>query len=164
MLVGPLYSGEDVGVWAPENNVKSLIQQREDYTKTIEGVNTIIAQAKNITKQYEGIDDETRRKLSIMIPDSINEIKLYAELTRIGAQANLPLEAIGLKDKGLGEYTVSLTVKTTYTNFKKFISYYEKSMRLFTLESVFFAPAREENAEVKFNVELTTYYLPKERK
>jgi hypothetical protein len=157
LLIGPLYTGESTGVWAPSTNVKTLIAQRDEYDSTLQGIKPIIKEAKDLKALYEGIDDDTKRRLTIMVPDSINEIKLYAELARIAGESGIPAE-LGGKEKGSGEYGVSLTVLTNYEGFKKFITNYERSMRLFTLDSVTFIPSLKDE-DVKFNVSLTTYYL-----
>ncbi len=94
-----------------------------------------------------------------MVPISVNEIKLMSELTNIGLKSGVPIENMGIKDKGSGVYSVSFSVVTTYTNFKRVIAIWEKNMRLFTLESVSFIPGKTEEEPIKFSVELSTYYM-----
>lgn len=158
LLIGPLYSGQDTGIWAPSNSIKTLIADKARYTQTLDGVDKIIKKAKDMEKDYQAIDDETKRKLAVMVPQKVEDLQFYAELERIASAAGTPLLNVSVKDKG-GSYTVTFAVDTTYSKFKQFITYYEKSMRLFSLDSVAFSPTPEENTETKFNVVLTTYYV-----
>lgn len=159
LFINPIYSGIDTGIWSPgEENIKSLIVLRDQYDATIKGIDGISSKANALQKRYDSFDDETKTKMMIMVPDSINTIKLLSELTSIADQAGFPLDSIGVKDRG-GEYSVSFTVVTTYTKFKDFITHWEKSMRLFTLQSVTFSPGKTDEDALKFNVDLTTYYL-----
>lgn len=157
-VVNPLYSGADMGLISPDKSIQKLVEERNTYKKTIEVVPDIIKKAKDTKKQYDELLEEDRKKILVMVPVAVNDIKLMSEVTNIGAKSGVVLDSMGIKDKG-GEYSVSFSVTTTYTNFKNIMKYWEKSMRLFNLQSVSFSPGKTPEDIVKFNIELSTYYM-----
>lgn len=164
-VVNPLYSGTDSFFFASGQDIKSLTTKLATYDATIAEVPNIIKKAKDAKDQYDKISEDDRKKILTMVPVSVNDIKLMSEITNIGTEALTPIDGMGVKDKGLaknskeGEYSVSFTVLTTYTNFKKMMAYWESSMRLFRLQSVSFSPGKTEEEPIKFSVELSTYYM-----
>lgn len=157
-VVDPLYSGADSTFFSGDKNIPKLIEKRNTYDKTIEAFPLILSQAATNQKQFEALQQDDIKTIMTMVPVSVDDIKLMSEITNIAAESGIPLDNMGIKDK-IGEYTVSFTVLTTYTNFKKIIALFEKSMRLFTLQSVSFTPGKTEEDLVKYNVEFSTYYM-----
>jgi hypothetical protein len=158
-VVNPLYSGTPSFLFEQGQSFKNLVQKRNAYDKTTEEVKKLILQSSAAKNFYENISETDRKNILVMVPISVNDIKLMSELTDIGLRSGVPIENMGIKDKGAGVYSVSFSVVTTYTNFKRVIAIWEKNMRLFTLESVTFTPGKTEEEPIKFNVDLSTYYM-----
>lgn len=157
-VINPLYSGATSPLFEPDQDIKKLVEKRDTYSKTIEAFPGIVDEATTMQAQYDSIQEVDRKKILTMVPVSVNDVKLMSELTNIGVDSGVPIDGMGIKDKG-GYYSVSFSVMTTYTNFKKIMTYWENSMRLFTLQSVSFSPGKTEEEEIKFTVELSTYYM-----
>lgn len=158
-VIKPLYyTGVEGIFWTPESSVQSLRDLNDKYQKTIDGVDGIIRDANKLKGQYETFDEESKNKMMIMVPPSVNEIKLLSELTNIANNAGFAVEDVSVKDKN-GEYSIALTFRSTYLQFKQFVDLYEKNMRLLTIKSVSFSPSKDEEALVKFDIEFSTYYL-----
>jgi hypothetical protein len=157
-VIDPLYTGADGVFWTPGANVKSLLAEESRYDATSNGVQKIVNDANTLNKQYKVFDDKAKNTMMIMVPSSVNEIKLLSELTEIANTAGFALEDVSVKDK-TNQYDINFSVKTTYARFKTFITLYEKSMRLLTLNSVSFIPTKDDLEPVKFSVQLTTYYM-----
>lgn len=159
-VIDPLYSGTTSFLFSDGQSFKSLIAKRDAYDKTIAAVDGLIKQANDAEITYQSVSPEDKKKILTMVPISINDIKLMNELTNIGnLPGNVPIEGMGIKDRGNGEYTVDFNVTTTYSNFDKIIRIWENSMRLFTLQSVSFGPGKTEDEPTKFNIEFYTYYM-----
>ncbi len=158
-VIDPLYFGTDSFFIESGQDIKGLVQKSKTYDKTIEIVPGLIKQAKLDQENFENILEKDKKNILVMVPVSVNEIKLMNEIANIGTDSGLVLDGMGVKDKGGGFYSISFSVITTYTKFKKFITYWENSMRLLTLQSVSFSPGKTEEDEVKFSVELTAYYM-----
>lgn len=158
-VIKPLYTGADSGIWSPgEESIQALTIRKERYKNTSKIVDDLVKKANKLKEEYDAFDPETLHNMSIMVPDSVNNLKLLSEITTIANRTGLTLDGLGVKDKG-GEYNISFNVMATYQEFKDFMAYYERSKRLLNLLSVNFTPLRDESAVMKFSVELTTYYL-----
>lgn len=157
-VVSPLYFGKESVISFGEN-VPALIKLNNTYDATLSEVEVIIKGAKDAKAQYESISSDDRKNMLIMVPESIDEIKLMKELTLSVVDTGIPLDGMAVKEKGGGEYAVSFSVITTYTKFKMYMNYWENSMRLYSLKSVSFNPGKTEDDEIKFSVELSTYYM-----
>ena len=158
-IVSPLYTGGDSSLFDASQGIDKLIVQRNTYDKTIAALPGIFAEAEKDTKEYQAISQEDRQKILVMVPTEINDIKLMSELTNMGIDSGIPIDSMGVKDKGNGEYTVGFNIFTTYSKFKKVMAYWEKSMRLFRLNSVTFSPGKTEEENTKFTVDLTAFYM-----
>ncbi|MBP6948608.1 MAG: type 4a pilus biogenesis protein PilO [Candidatus Pacebacteria bacterium] len=158
-VVDPLYSGKSSFIFKEGQGFKELIKKRNDYDKILQEIPKVIKQAEVAEKQYGDISENDRKNILVMVPTSVDNIKLMSELTNIGVESGVPIDNMGIKDKEKGVYIVSFSVNTTYTNFKKIMNVWEKSMRLFTIDSVSFSPGKTEEEEVKFNVSLNTYSM-----
>lgn len=157
-VITPLYFGGN-GLIPLGESVPSLVKKNNNYDSTLIGVDKIIKDANDTRKQYDEITKEDKDKMYVMIPTSINDIKFMKELTLSVLDTGIPLDSMSIKDKGNGEYAVSFSVLTTYTKFKMYMNYWENSLRLYSLKSVTFSPGKTEDSEIKFNVELSTYYM-----
>lgn len=158
-VVSPLYFGGTSPFFSQDQNIQSLTDKRNTYDKTIAAFAAVDVQAKLNTDQFKSISEEDRKKIFIMVPTSVDNIKLMSELTNIGVISGVAIDGMGIKDKGDGTYSISFSISTTYTNFKKIMSVWENSMRLFALQSVSFNPGKSDEEILKFNVELSAYYM-----
>lgn len=158
-VASPLYYGKTSMLFPEGESIKMLTEKNSTYTKTIEALPALTAKAIAAEAAYKSIGEKDKNTILVMVPTEINEIKLMSEITDIGAATGLPLDSMGIKDKGNGEYSVSFSVVTTYTNFKTIMKFWENSMRLFRLQSVTFSPGKKEDDPIKFSVELSTYYM-----
>lgn len=160
-FVKPVYTGVNPGLWSPgEQNIQALIKKNADYDVAINTIDSVIKKAEELKRKYESFTEETKANIEIMVPTSIETLVMLDELTRVVEDTG-PVDSIGIKDKGGGEYAVNLTVLLSYTQFKQFMTYWERNMRLYNIQSVSFSPGKREEDIIKFNVELATYYLKK---
>lgn len=158
-IISPLYSGEDTGIWAPENSISSLRQNVSKYNGALSKVDVILKEANTLHKDYEAIDDQVKKTMSVMVPTKVDEIRLLSEVSKIANESGIATKDITVKDKSgaFPRYTVAMTVKATYLQFKDFIARYETSMRLFSIETVSFKQAEDDM--IKFDVMFSTHYL-----
>jgi hypothetical protein len=159
-VVEPLYSGVESLFWSPgENNVQTLSKLNLTYDATIASVDTVVADAKKAKKEYENFDEETKRKIMIMVPTEINSLKLLSELSNLATDKGFAIDNLGVKDKGNGEYSVDFSVLATYSKFKEEIVYFERSMRILNLQGLSFSPGKTQEDPTKFTVSFSTYYM-----
>ena len=164
IFIGPIWSG--VGsILAPERGgVKTLIATEAKYKDTLSKADDLFKQGNELSSQYKAVKDTDKQKMLLMVPEKIEKIRLLSEMDKIANLTGMSLANVFVleevsTDKLKGAYAISFSVKTTYSNFKKFMRNYENSLRLFTLESVKFAVPAKIDDPIDFKVTLKTYYL-----
>lgn len=138
--LNPAYTGTEGLVWTPTNSILALQSQNVQYANTLSQVSLIEQGALDFNKDYNGISQEKRDKMEIMLADDVDQIKLRNEIILIAAKSNIAIQTLKVEkdtkgDKNLNFYTVSFSVKSRYPAFKKFMENYERNMRFFILES-----------------------------
>lgn len=163
LVIGPLWTG--VGpIWSPSQGISTLMNLEKQYKDTANNADDLARQGEKLKSQYKAVSDETKQKMSIMVPQQIDKVRLLSEIDNIANQSGIALSNVSAVDvvnvdKLKGSYNVSFGVKTTYTKFKEFMRNYENSLRLFTLESVNFTAPEKVDDLTDFKVVLKTYYL-----
>lgn len=163
VVVGPLYQGGG-GVFDFGQSIQSLRTLNSQYDGTLSQAETLITQAESLRDQYNKVTVEDKAKMSIMIPDDIDKVHLLSEVYKIGEDADFALKDLTFSDglstiSGKGSVAVSFSVKTTYPRFKELMNNFEKSMRLFSVESVTFTAPTKADELTTYQVKLQTYYL-----
>jgi Pilus assembly protein, PilO len=154
-----LYTGVSSSLYEVSAGVSSLKSSIAEYDLAIGQVDGLIKDSSSLQKEYDGFNEETRKNIMVMIPQNVEELRLLSEMSSIATDSSIALEGLAVKDKGSGKYSITFTVKTTYQKFKDFITRYEKSMRLLSLDSVNFNAGLSDDDIIKFTVGLSTYYL-----
>jgi Tfp pilus assembly protein PilO len=159
MVTSPLYTGVSSSLYSVDTGISTLKSSVAEYDVAISQVDGLIKDSRSLQKEYDGFSEETKKNIMIMVPQSVEEIRLLSEMTSIAAESGIALEGLSVKDKGSGKYSITFNVQTTYQKFKDFITRYERSMRLLSLDSVNFNAGTSDDDIIKFSVVLSTYYL-----
>jgi hypothetical protein len=163
VVINPLYTGAG-SVWQPAQSIGALRASDDDYTETLRQAEELFKQAETLNKQYESVSSETKEKMKLMVPDTIDAVRMINEVNYIANQTGLTLgdlsytqntNATGPK----ATYSVSFSVKTTYTKFKELMANYETSLRLFQIQSVTFSVPEKQGELTNFQVKMETYHL-----
>lgn len=163
LVIKPVYTGTG-GVMQPEQSVQNLRTLNGQYTTTLSEAESLMNQAKTLHAQYAKISNEDKAKMAIMVPESIDKVRLLSEVYGIGEDAGFALNDLSYGEGGSastakGVATISFSVKTTYPRFKALMNNFEKSMRLFSIETVTFSSSGKEDELTNYEVKLQTYYL-----
>jgi Tfp pilus assembly protein PilO len=162
LLIRPLYNG--VGnVWQPEHGIKTLMQMNAEYDEALAQASSLFGKADTLRKEYSEVSSEQKQKMNVMVPDSVDIVRLLSEVNSIGVEQGVPLinlsaSEVGAAVEGKGTVGISFAVKTTYLQFKQLMEAFEKSMRLFSVQSVSFS-SPEDGGATLYQVKLETYYL-----
>lgn len=164
VAIKPLYTGVG-GVMQPEYGIKTLSALNSQYDDTLSKADDIMKQADTLRAQYARVTPEYKAKMAIMVPDSVDQVHLLSEVRGIGEDAGFALtdilftEGSGGGTSPKGTVSISFSVKTTYPRFKVLMNNFEKSLRLFSVDSVTFAVPTKEGELTTYQVKLQTYYL-----
>jgi hypothetical protein len=161
LVIGPLYSGSG-SVWHPEKSVKSLMDLDKQYKEAIVQTQEISAKAKQLQEDYAKITPEDRARMSVMVPASIDKVRLLDEVDSIAKDAGLTIGnmsyADGAPQASRGSATISFSVKTTYPKLKELIRAYESSLHLFALKGLSFNVSDKDEL-TEYSVKLETYFI-----
>lgn len=163
LVISPLYSGVGA-IWQPEKSITSLKMLNTQYDQTLSQAEGLLKQADALRREYGSLDEASKQKMLVMVPQNIDPLRLLSEMNLIAAESGIGLGAVTYADipqatKLAGAYQLSFAVKTTYPKFKEFMHNYENSLRLFSLQAVSFAAPEEPGDLIPFQVKMNTYYL-----
>lgn len=163
LLIGPLYKGVG-GVWQPAGSIQSLRELKSQYNETLNQADNLFTQAETLRSQYSRVTDEQKAKMKVMVPDSIDKVRLLSEVYNISVVAGIPFNELAYSDgqsniTGRGSASISFAVKTTYPQFKVLMDTLEKSLRLFSIQSVSFTAPERESDPTSYQIKLETYFI-----
>lgn len=138
----PMYTGNPGIIWTPENSIPSLKSQNVLYSNTLNQVELVRTSIEKINTDYKNISPELRSKVTVMLPDTIDPIRLRNEVTTIADKAGLALTGLNVTtdpkntSKETNSFIVSFSFKGRYPVFKKLMEAFERNLRFYTVESV----------------------------
>lgn len=173
--IDPMYNGGTGLIWAPEANIQVLKSVNVQYEDAFKQINDLDREVKKINTNYENLDPAIKDKVAMMLPDSIDPVKLRNEVISIANKSNVAISGLKVTETNktpsanLGVYTVSFSVKSHYPPLKELLAAYERSMRFFVLNNVSIDKwtKRNESTEVddiemlSSSVAFNVYYLRK---
>ncbi|MBP6888729.1 MAG: hypothetical protein KBC21_03420 [Candidatus Pacebacteria bacterium] len=172
--LAPSYTGEEGLVWTPEKSIKTLQVENVQYANTLSQIDIIKGAAENLNKDYLSFDNDVKEKLTTMLPDAVDPVKIRNEVIIIAAKSGMAVEGLKVEkdakgDKGINFYKVSFSVRGKYAAFKTLMENYEKNKRFFSLEQAMISrPVLEEKGQEKkdtqedildFSVTFRVYYM-----
>lgn len=138
----PMYSGSPGLIWTPEKSISDLQAMNVQYENTKNQVDLIQKAVDSINKEYTSIPQETIDRANLLLPDAIDKINLRKEVVAIADKAGVALNGVTVTDDTknqstvVGSYIVTFSVKVRYPVFKALMESYERSTRVFMIESV----------------------------
>ncbi len=155
----PMYNGTPGLIWTPESGIMKLKSENVQMKNALLQLSFIETEVKKLNDDYKKVDPLVKQKAEMLLPDSIDSIKLRNEVLSIADNSGVAISALivmpaitGKMDPNLKYYTVSFGIKSRYSVFKKAIESYEKSTRLFILDSVAIVKAKKSDTQVQSSV------------
>lgn len=156
--IDPMYNGTPGLVWTPQKSISVLKSENVQYTNALNQVSFLEEEIKKIDKNYKAVDGGVIASSTILLPDSLDPYNIRNEVTSIANKAGVAIVGVNvipsnkIKSPKIGTYTVSFTLIARYPVFKKLMEEYEKSMRLFLIDSVMISRVEEKKGEEKTSV------------
>jgi hypothetical protein len=163
LFISPLYSGAGT-IWQPERGITALKELNTQYDETLGQADTLNSQAKSLSDDYTNIPEDQKARMKIMVPDSVDKVRLLSEFDGILQTAGLTSKNLAVSDNPVagerqGAVGITFSVRTTYPVFKNLMERIEKSMRLYSIQSVSFSAPEKESDLTEYTVRLETYYI-----
>jgi len=140
--ISPVYSGNPGLVWTPERSLPALKSANLLLSQSLNQIDIVQREAEMVSKEYSAINPELIATTTALLPDSIDTIKLRNEVLNIGNKSGIAIKGLtispitNLNNPKLGGYKVSFNLSSKYPPFKELMRSYEKSTRLFIIESM----------------------------
>lgn len=164
-VISPLYVGA-TSSFLPEEGVSTLMQKNKDLDQALNQAKDLSSQAEKLKNKYDSIDPDLRNKLNVMVPESVDPVRLVNEVNTIANISGFNLDKISyiqndttLLGDGVKSYTINISVLGNYANFKNLIKQFESSLRIYVIKSVNFSIPENIADPITFSVKLETYYL-----
>lgn len=176
MLVNPMYI-----------EVSSLKSQIASYNQALDNSKALENERDKLTKKYSDINPEDLDKLSKLLPDSVDNIRLILEIEKIASPYGMVLRDVKydaeikdstqadaqsgisqlnneLANKDFGSWDLEFSTEGTYSNFLNFMKDLESNLRIVDIVSIQFAApdtvSKTTKAEnYKYGFKIKTYWL-----
>jgi hypothetical protein len=137
----PIYTGDTGLIWTPEHSIRELKTNKAMYQNAFNQVDLVVKSTKKINDDYKAlIETGLDEQVMIMLPDTIDPIRLRNEVITIGDKAGVALSSVSIAEdrkdinQNLGAYVVTFNFRGRYPVFKKLVEAFEKNLRLYTVE------------------------------
>ena len=162
-------------------NIGTLRTRIAEYDQALYNSQELLHVRDQLTSQYNGISADDRARLSKIMPDNVDNIRLIIDIQRIASQYGMLPRDISFepikKDstertqalvsgqlpdskKNYGSFDLSFSVSGTYQNFLLFLNDLEQSLRVVDIESVSFSADSVSNPNTfKYVIKIRTYWL-----
>ncbi len=164
LLINPLYTG--VGsIYQPDKGITTLKSINDSYDIADTQAKAITDQASAIISSYHKIPKDSLDKMKTMLPDKVDPIRLMSEVNLIINSNGFSASDLGYGKQGstdgsgVSSYSISFSVKGSYSKFKDLLKKFENSMRIYNIVSLNFnVPPDGPTDQYIYKVNMETYY------
>jgi hypothetical protein len=164
-------------------DAKAVKEVNDQYASAIENAEKLIEVREQVLKAYNSLTEKDRERLSKMVPNTVDNIRLVIDLNSIGIKHGLALKGIQARTDDSGNnnsgansgprmgkqpdgmiatpsldiVTVSFSVTAPYLEFISLLQDLEANLRIMDISKL--SVAATETGLYDFTVELKTYWL-----
>lgn len=123
------------------------------------------AKINDLESKYQKFPDGANERMTTMIPESVDDVRLTMDLTNLAAQHGLSLANPAIRrlavDKGsqLQQYDVAFAIDAPYVTFRSFLSDLEYWLQIRDITSLAITPGENAAAPMKVSFNFVTYAL-----
>lgn len=150
--------------------VGELRAEADEYRQVLDGADAISEKSYELEAEYRQIPKPELDRLDKALPDSVDTVRLALDLDNIAARYGITLKKVTvdrLLEEGTGvinvgnnyyeKVNVTVTFTSNYSNFTKFLSDLEKSLRIANVRAIYFLPSDAGIYDHRITIE--TYWL-----
>ena len=164
----------DLYVSPQYTTVKSLIEQKRQYSDAIEKAKELQVMRDELLTKYNALPKEDLAKLDRLLPQNINTVKLVADIASIGANYGLTVHDIVVKEvaadnaqeislggqkKTFQTATIAFKFSTSYPKLILFLKNLESSLQLIDVKNVSFDTKDDDGELLDYSVIIQTYWV-----
>ncbi|MCX6755353.1 MAG: hypothetical protein NT068_02325 [Candidatus Nomurabacteria bacterium] len=138
--------------------IKLLTNKITSYNTALTNSKSLENERDKLATKYNSIDTENLKKLSVMLPDNVDNIRLILEIEKIAAPYGMVLKDVkysavvepvvttkvklaktAVVKKDYGDWDLEFSTSGTYTNFIKLLKDLEHNLRIVDIASIDFS-------------------------
>ncbi|MCU0660619.1 MAG: type 4a pilus biogenesis protein PilO [Candidatus Pacebacteria bacterium] len=165
--------------------VQSLRAEKAEYDAALNNSKILQSIRGSLSDKYKSIDPNNIAKLSKLLPDNVDNIKLILEIQRIASTYGMTLQNVKFDTeqkptqtanqagfvtsgaaqsgpkKDFGTFDLEFSTQGSYANFVSFLSDLERSLRIVDVKSISFTSqnAQAGSDTYKYDFKITTYWF-----
>jgi len=185
ILIGIVITGFFTFINPMYKEIINTKTQIVSYNEALNNSKSLENERDKLTKKYNSIDPVNLEKLSKLLPDSVDNIRLILEIEKLALPYGMVLKDVrydttsgnktksaipggtlsAVRQKNYGTWDLEFSIQGTYFNFVSFIKDLENNLRVVDVASVDFSsnvtsginPTLSES--YKYNIKIKTYWL-----
>ncbi|MES2416471.1 MAG: hypothetical protein V4504_02115 [Patescibacteria group bacterium] len=160
ILIGVAVAGFFMFLSPAYNHIQELRVQSDSYDQALSNSKALEQERDKLVTKYNAMSKEDLDKLAVLLPDSVDNIRLILEIEKIASPYNMSLRDVkysseddktkttsGAKivDKNAasrreyGSWDLQFSTQGSYANFNRFIGDLEKNLRIVDVASIEFS-------------------------
>ncbi len=168
-FINPQYRGD-----ANKPGIKELQEQKDRYDEVLEKARELLSKRDSLQKQYDSIPQDDLNRISSMLPDNLDNVKLVLDLDRMASTYGISIKNINVSDNKqknanddkkvtladnslYGVATISFSVTAPYDVFLRFMRDLEDGLRLIDITNLSINP--KDPKAYDYSVTFKTYWL-----
>lgn len=161
------------------DGIQALSAQSAQYNEALDKATQLQQLKQTLLSRYNSFDPNALARLSTMLPDQVDNIRLILDLDNLAGRFGMALQNVGVSTPGTQSGSVVSSIQTatqpydtltmefsthgTYDQFTQFLTALESSLRLVDIESIGLNPSGSgtPGAEPVYSYSMTvqTYWL-----
>ncbi|MEK7117003.1 MAG: type 4a pilus biogenesis protein PilO [Patescibacteria group bacterium] len=166
LAVGYIFIYPSVG------DLSALMSEKQRYNDSLETVSNIEDKKNELLTKFNDISDDDKKEIEIILPSSLNFIKLISQIDAVAAGNGISIDKISSKEtsSSIGNSIeeaqpqrpyqssiIEFSFTASYEKFNAFMDKLEKSLRILDVKSV--KLTIQEDGDYSYSVEFETYWL-----
>jgi Tfp pilus assembly protein PilO len=149
------------------DKIKALQAQAGEYANVIQSVNDLKDTRDSLLTKYQSLPKSELDKLGRILPDHVDTVKLALDIDTIASKYGISIKNIKVDSEipnaivtsGSSYETIKVNFNfiTSYSNFRRFLTDLEASLRLIDITSIGFDSS--DNGLYQYEISFNTYWL-----
>lgn len=168
------------------HDISSLKAQASSYDEALENSKALLNERDKLTKKFNSIAPEDKEKLSKLLPNNVDNIRLILEIEKIAGPYGMVLRDVqyntaeeeskpgnnlvspdlrtALAPQDYGSWDLEFSTQGTYANFLNFVKSLENNLRIVDISSIEFSSPASSSGQAASNIyrysfKIKTYWL-----
>ncbi|PIP86708.1 hypothetical protein COV42_02600 [Candidatus Campbellbacteria bacterium CG11_big_fil_rev_8_21_14_0_20_44_21] len=151
--------------------VRALSEESAQFDNALNRSKELQSVRDELLSRYNTFSNENLDRIEKLLPDNLDNVRLILDLDGIASKYGMLIKNVSIADKEeetsgvvlpqspVGKMELSFAMTGSYSEFKKFMSDLEQSLRIVDLKRLSFKPQEQNEDIINFEVSVRTYWL-----